>query len=101
MEDCYAKDVTILYVEDEDMVRDGYERTLKRIAKEVYIAKDGIEGLKLYKEKLPDIVISDIKMPRKNGIEMARDIKAINPEQIILFTTAHTESNYTLEALDM
>jgi len=97
----YAKQTTILYVEDEDDIRAGYERALRRYAKELYLAKDGIEGLELYKKYTPDIVISDINMPRKNGVEMAKEIKAIYDNQAIIFTTAHTESEYTLEALSM
>jgi len=97
----YAKQITILYVEDEDKIRAGYERALRRYVKELYLAKDGIEGLELYKEHTPDIVISDINMPRKNGIEMTKEIKAIYDGQAIIFTTAHTESEYTLEALSM
>ena len=97
----YLKQVSILYVEDEESVRDGYKRALTRYCKELFVAKDGIEGLELYKEHSPDIVISDINMPKKNGIEMVREILNIDKEQAIVFTTAHTNSEYTLEAIDM
>ena len=97
----YIEQVTILYVEDDESVRLGYARALERYCKELYVGKDGIEGLALYQKHNPDIVVSDINMPQKNGIEMAQEIKSINPEQAIIFTTAHTESEYTIEALDM
>jgi len=97
----YLNDISILYVEDDKLVRSAYQRTLSRLSKKLFVAKDGVEGLELYKKYRPDIVISDIRMPHKNGIEMTKEIREINPEQIILFTTAHTESDYTLEALDM
>ncbi|HIP31000.1 MAG TPA: diguanylate cyclase [Sulfurospirillum arcachonense] len=97
----YLKQITILYVEDEEAVREGYERALNRYCKNLYVAKDGLEGLELYKNLSPDIVISDINMPRQNGIEMAKQILSINKNQAILFTTAHTESEYTLEALNL
>ncbi len=97
----YLKQTTILYVEDDKDVRDAYKRTLRRFFKEVFIACNGAEGLELYKRYRPDIVMSDIKMPKKNGIEMAKEIKEIDPEQCILFTTAHTESDFTLEALEL
>ena len=95
------KKITILYAEDEQMVREGYARTLKRYSKELYVAQNGEEAFEKYRLYKPDIVISDIRMPKMNGIELTKKIKEINPKQIILFTTAHTESNYTLEALDM
>ncbi len=97
----YLKQITILYAEDEQMAREGHARTLKRYSKELCVAQDGEEAFEKYKLCKPDIVISDIKMPKMNGLELAKEIKKINPKQIILFTTAHTESNYTLEALEM
>jgi diguanylate cyclase (GGDEF)-like protein len=97
----YAKKVTILYVEDEDDIREGYQRALTRYCKHLYLAKDGQEGVEQYKKYSPDIVISDINMPRRNGIEMAKEIIAINPNQRIIFTTAHTEATYTIEALNL
>ena len=97
----YLKQTTILYVEDDKDVREAYERTLRRFFKEVFVACNGTEGLELYKRYRPDMIMSDIKMPKKNGIEMAKEIKEIDPEQCILFTTAHTESDFTLEALEL
>ncbi len=97
----YLKQVTLLYVEDDDDVREGYQRTLTKISKQLFLAKDGEEGLKIYKQHTPDIIISDINMPKKNGIEMVKEIKEIDENQTIVFTTAHMESKYTLQALDM
>ena len=97
---------TILYVEDDDGIRNQLVKFLKYFSTKLITAKDGQEGLELYKKYLPDIVISDIvisdiKMPKMNGIEMVKLIKNINPKQYIIFTTAHSESNYFLDALDM
>ncbi len=97
----YSKQITVLYVEDDKDVRLGYERALKRYVKKLFVAKDGLEGLEVYKLHKPDIIISDINMPNKNGIDMAKEIKEIKKDQAIIFTTAHTESKYTLEALKM
>ena len=68
---------------------------------ELFLARDGEDGLEKYKQHKPDIVISDISMPNKNGIEMAKEIKKINKDQAIIFTTAYVDSKYTLEALAM
>ncbi|MDX1808054.1 MAG: diguanylate cyclase [Sulfurospirillaceae bacterium] len=97
----FLQQLTVLYVEDENHIREGYSKVLKRHFKEVFCASDGLEGLEMYKQYLPDIVITDIRMPNKNGIEMAKDILNITPKQIIVFTTAHSESEYTMQALEM
>jgi len=97
----YSKISTILYVEDEEGVRKGYEKALKRHAKEFYVASNGREGLELFIRYQPDIVITDINMPKMNGIEMSKAIKKINPDQEIIITTAHSETGYFMEAIDL
>jgi len=101
MKQDFCKHIVILYVEDEECVRNGYTKTLQRYSKSLYTAKDGIEGLELYRTVKPDLVITDIKMPKMSGIEMVKQIKCINPFQAIFFTTAHTESGYMLEAIEL
>lgn len=93
--------VSILYVEDEADVREGYSRALARLCSDLYTAENGKEGLELYRLHMPQIVVSDIKMPIMNGIEMAKAIKKINPEVNIIFTSAHSESAYMLEAIEL
>jgi len=93
--------ISILYVEDEDGIRKQLTRFLEYFSTSLYLASNGKEGLALYKEHSPDIVISDIKMPIMNGIEMVKYIKDINPKQHIIFTTAHSESGFFIDAIDM
>jgi len=92
---------SILFVEDEPEVQFELTRFLKRYSDEVITANNGKEGLTLFKKYEPDIVISDIKMPKMNGIDMAKEIKKISPDQTIIFTTAHSDNNYFLEAIEM
>jgi len=96
-----SNNISILYVEDEDGIRAQLTRFLEYFSSSLYLAKNGKEGLELYKEHTPNIVISDIKMPIMNGIEMVKHIKNINPKQHIIFTTAHSESGFFLDAIDM
>ena len=58
----------ILYVEDEDELRENTKRPLSRLCNKFITASNGQEGLELYKKYNPDIVVSDIKMPNMNGI---------------------------------
>jgi diguanylate cyclase (GGDEF)-like protein len=97
----YVDEMSILYVEDDDRVRDGYSRTLRRLCKELLLASNGQEGLDLYTKYHPDIVVSDIKMPVMNGLEMTKRIKLIDPDAMIILTSAHSESEFLLEAINL
>jgi len=94
-------DISILYVEDEAAIRDGYGRALRRLSNKVILASNGKDGLDLFKKYKPDIVVSDIKMPVMDGIEMLQNIKDIDPECYIIFTTAHNDNEYLLDALEL
>ncbi|SFV62924.1 diguanylate cyclase (GGDEF domain) [hydrothermal vent metagenome] len=94
-------DITILYVEDETNVREMLTRFLQRFCRELYVAKDGQEGLELYKEHHPDIVISDIRMPRMNGLEMVKAIKTIEHTQLVLLLSAHSDSEFLYQAINL
>jgi len=94
--------IKILFVEDEAIIREELGQFFQRYTKEnLYIAKNGEEGLALYEKYHPDIVISDIKMPKMTGIEMVKKIKASNPDQAVIFTTAHSDSSFFLEAIEL
>ncbi len=97
----HVEELSILYVEDNEQIREGYYRTLTRLSQKLFLASDGKEGLEIYIKERPDIVITDIRMPVMDGLEMAREIKKYNPQVPIIFTTAHTESDYLLEAIDL
>lgn len=91
---------TILYVEDEENLREELARFIKRFASELYIAVDGLDGFEQYKKYKPDLIITDIKMPNMDGIDMCYKIKDIDKRQHIVFTTAHNDSSYLLSAIE-
>jgi len=103
----YSRTLTVLYVEDDKAIREEMQEILEEIFQQVIVAKDGQEGLDKfisYKEKshaYPDLVITDIRMPRLNGIEMSKKILSLYPEQIIIIHSAHNESDYLLELINM
>lgn len=101
MIDEVLKQVSVLYVEDDDVIRPRVERGLSRRVGELYTALNGEEGLELYKEKSPDIVLTDIKMPKMNGIEMSKEIKKIKGDTPIIIMSAHSEADYLLESIEM
>jgi diguanylate cyclase (GGDEF)-like protein len=93
-------DVCVLYVEDEAEVRDRFERFLTRIVKKVVTACDGFEGYEQFRLHSPDIIVTDIQMPRVTGLEMAKKIRESNSEVPIIITTAYNESEFLVEALN-
>jgi len=70
----YLQQLSVLYVEDEVAIREGFCRTLRQHFKETYSASNGLDGLEIYKKYLPDIVITNIRMPEVDGIEMSKEI---------------------------
>ncbi len=92
-----ASKYTALLVDDDELLLDILPRTYKRYFKEVYTAKDGFDGIEKYKELKPDIVISDVTMPNCDGIKMAKELKKIDENLCIIFTTGHNESEYLEE----
>ncbi|MCK5109951.1 MAG: response regulator [Arcobacteraceae bacterium] len=102
-----SKDLNILFVEDEVKLRDQYAKFLKNIFKTVDTASNGEEGLTKYrnfheqKGKYYDLVISDIMMPKMNGIELSKNILKDNEEQQILIVSAYNDSNKLQSLMDL
>ncbi|HET6420852.1 MAG TPA: response regulator [Geobacteraceae bacterium] len=90
---------SILYVEDEVITRRMINGILQRRFTVVLEAKDGREGLELFRQHDPDIVITDSKMPLMDGVEMSRIIKSLKPDIPIIFTSAYEEPEF-MEKLD-
>lgn len=95
------KNFTVLCVEDELDVREELAQFLKRRVKTLYLASNGNEGLTLYQEHMPDIVITDILMPIMNGLDMTKAIKRINPDVPVIVTTAFNDPDFFLRAIEM
>lgn len=81
------EDYTILYVEDEQVIRSNVQTCLNYLFT-VVIAENGQEGVKKFQEEKIDLVITDINMPKKDGISMLRDIKKLSPETPCIVTSA-------------
>jgi len=100
------KRLTILYVEDDFTIRESMYNIFLKLFKEVYVAKDGKDGLELFSsltnnQLTIDLIISDINMPNMSGLEMVKEIKNIDKNIPFILTTAHAETEYFLDAIKL
>lgn len=97
-----SADISILFVEDDKDIRDEISAFLQsNIFKNVYVAKNGHEGLLKYQEHNPDIILTDLTMPFMSGLEMSKKIKEIDEKIPILLITSHFEKEVTEAAVDI
>ncbi len=87
----------ILLIDDDEFYRRMIRRTLEENRHEVIDAEDGAVGLGLYKAYMPDLVITDMRMPEMDGGEVIRSIRAISPDiPIVAVSGASTFYNVSL-----
>ncbi len=95
--------ITILYVEDDDIVSSQTKKILDKLFKKVYVGFDGKDGLALYKKNIDDIdvVVTDINMPNMNGLDMIKEINKLNKSLPTIVTSAYSDSDNLLKAIDI
>lgn len=94
-----TRDLKLLYVEDDKESREQLAEVFKIFFHDTITAVDGIDGLEKYQQELFDLVITDIHMPRMNGIQLTEKIKSLSPTQKIIIISAHDSSEYLLPAI--
>ncbi|OHD97227.1 MAG: transcriptional regulator [Sulfurimonas sp. RIFCSPHIGHO2_12_FULL_36_9] len=103
----HTKNLSILFVEDHDDLRENTREILKTFFNQVDSAKNGEEAIKKYKEfyakesKYYDIILSDIQMPKLNGVELVETIYGINPKQIVIIISAYDDTKYLLPLINL
>lgn len=90
----------LLYVEDEPVIRLPMLEMMSRWVDDIIVATDGLEGLEAFRQTGADIVITDLKMPRMNGLEMIAQLKKINPDVKAIIVSAHNDTEYFLDAIN-
>ena len=95
------KHIKLLYVEDDLMTQEEVSFFLEKYLGELYLAKNGEESIKIFLKNKIDIIITDIQMPKMNGLEMSKRILEINPKIPIIITTAYNDWEYLNQAMDL
>lgn len=95
------KNIKILVVEDDEIALENEIEYLQEYFQNIYEAKDAIEALKIYEQIQPSIIITDIKMPKLNGLEFVQRIREKNDEVQIIILTAFYDKTYLLKAIEL
>ncbi len=92
---------TILYVEDEERIRDSYTAFLSRRFCRVFSTGDGEEALKIYEEKRPDILLSDIMLPGRDGLSLIKEIRKRDDNTRMIVMSAYSDREKLLKATEL
>ena len=95
------KNIKILYVEDDEVARENGIEYLQNFFAQIYEASDAIKALQLYEKYQPDIIITDIQMPKLNGLEFVQRIRQKDKKTKIIIITAFCEKDYLLKAIEL
>ena len=95
------KNLKIVYAEDETLSRENLKELLEMSCDNVFVAQDGKEAWELYQKVTPDILISDIEMPYLNGLQLSEKIREKDKKIQIIITTAYTDTEYFLKAIEL
>ena len=97
----FLKQLNVLFVEDEELAREKLGKILGKLFNNVTLASNGLDGFEKFRNSHIDLIISDINMPIMDGLEMLKNIREINSEIPIIFTTARNEIDNILKAIDL
>lgn len=95
------KHKSILFVEDDLIVSTHIASTLQMLFRNVYCAQNGEEGFNMYEDSRPDIVLTDIQMPRQDGMKLITQIRRIDYATPIVILTGYDDKHLVLKAANL
>lgn len=95
--------ISVLYVEDDDLIRNQTKSMFDNLFSEVFVAENGQAGLDLFLEnkELIDVIVSDINMPIMDGLTMCAKIRDIDKDRPIVLTTAFTDEDFLIRSMEV
>jgi two-component system, OmpR family, response regulator VanR len=95
------KNKTVLFAEDDKIMKEQITEVLEMLFKKVFLADDGEKAYELYLRSTPDIIISDIKMPNMNGLQFIEKIRQSDYETPVVLLTSFTEQDMLVHAVNL
>jgi len=95
------KNIKVLYVEDDHITRENGIEYLENYFENIYEASNAIEALKIYNEIKPEIVLTDIQMPKLNGLEFIKRIREKSKTTQVIVLSAFSNKEYLFEAIEL
>jgi len=93
--------IKILVIEDDSTMREGIQTVLEKTGYAVSIAKDGYEGSRLFRQQMPHLVITDLKLPGKSGMDLLQEFKDTNSKIEVILISAYGTIDLAVNALKM
>ncbi len=90
---------TVLIVDDEEVITNRLEKVLSKEGYRVFKAADGEEGVKVFMDTKIDVVLADIKMPKKNGMEALHEIKSLSEDVEVIMITGYGDEDTAIQAM--
>jgi PAS domain S-box-containing protein len=97
----FLKDIRLLVVEDDELTLRGVLAILKPLAGEVLVARDGQEGLFVFARSRPDILFTDVIMPRMDGLSLVKAAREIRPDIPVMLATSFENSELLKQAISL
>lgn len=91
----------VLVIDDERPTLKMFSLLLAAYGYDIFTAENGQEGLELFRKESPGLVLTDIKMPVMDGIEVLKAIKKINPQTEVIVITGHGDMDLAIQALNL
>ncbi len=95
------KNIKLMYVEDNPEARESTMVILEEFFSDIIIGTDGLDGLEKFKKNSIDLIITDINMPKMNGLEMVEKIREIDGDVSILVLSAYNESKFFMDSIKL
>lgn len=95
------KNKTVLFAEDDKIMKEQITEVLEMLFKKVFLADDGEKAYELYLQSTPDIIISDIKMPNMNGLQFIEKVRQSDYETPVVLITSFTEQDMLVHAANL